>query len=1327
MTHELKRPLFFNVQQSKRPAIGIVSQPELAKLDRKLHVKAGDGPGRESAGWLDEERSPLASAPPSVALPLVRSPRPEKPSYVSSPSRTPQYFRWKRPPPPPPGHRTPSKPKSGPAAPSPRSSGLRRDSGGNDGSRPLALAAMRSSHSLKLHEPDQFVDLATSRLDEMNQQEPQELSPWHQPSLFDYRGPLTAPPSTPKTLPSSALFAESLVAPQSPPRTAASQGSSLLPNTPPSSPATRLDALSPPVVALSSPMSIGMTRDTQSSSLLEQHKQQQVACVPSPPSGASLASSASVPPDVQSSSSYDSQAQSSTPELDGTESAIDEIEPAFALKMTPSRLPQEKVISQHLLRGAFLRKYLHVNSIARKLRETEQMLHADAAPSRATSDMEDLDASAPTDKPALVLRRVSSIDMAINRTVKRIRRLSGMESSVEQQQQPAPAQVSFAKRSSLRAITETQSSQLDAAREMTSALDDDDDPSSSYLGAKMDPSSAHMLRVCQHVMAKRAVQAFLRPELSVIHRLEAALRDDDAMQPHRITTPAAEPGSRGGGGSMSNQFTSDGGSSATGDGRQPVRSMSADVVEAVAGYLEKGDQLLTVGELFAAALDAETRRLWKRAILLASACVVVDRELVQTVLLRARCCRRLGLWTQAVKDLSHALMLRPEEPRLVLLRAFLFVKTGELDSALADVNRALLLQPRSTDALLLRADIFHRQRNTGAALQDLTAALGLDPGCWRAYYDRATLRLRAIEGDEPSLRYHWEHMTYDALLRSIIEDYVSALRKGCKMVEIVETVGDLAVRLLEFTGEVGALRQVAQSLAQLLQALSLASGGSFYPHTSRLEPLGGDTPLTTLERELLAAAIHAQRGRLFVLIGDRASATAEFDAAVVSEYHYPVAHFYRGALATVTNATDDAYKPNVAHLSRSIALDPTIAGAYTVRGALHLRALEFNSALQDFKAAVATDPTLYEVWLQIALIYLNHYHDCDACVQACSSALTNDSCLARALYLRGEAYTRQGNLAAALKDYGRLTIAEPDDRWAKLLRGRLLLQLRLARPALYSFILFMEQGAAGGDKRAHVLCGVAFQILSRFQKAVDMFQRAVRLNPTPANLVLLSESLHSMGDTENSLRVSDKVISADPGSFKGYVRRAQLLASVGQFARATSEYDKALFLAPKEGRVYYERGIAQMQLYLRWRVASELLPFGSSPSHTKRSPFEPPLTAIDVEMALGANAVKDEPTVRKMMQACFAGSVSDFSKCIRLEPLLADPYVDRAELHALNEDYEKAFRDLEAALERNPKCVRAHVNLGVLKCQFSAFAAAIGDFDKVHVASSRVRVVCVLF
>ncbi|KAJ0410320.1 hypothetical protein P43SY_002652 [Pythium insidiosum] len=1374
--------------------------------------------------------------PPGV-LPVVRSPRPDKVVYVPTPTKTPRYFRWK------PkalagapsalGHRpVMPPPRTGPSAPSPRVRSIsslpekdRTDEAQSDRWSEATTRAPSPEYDikgLKQMGPDLFaVDQPSTSTASARRssglvppsndcQDPQLTTQRDSDGVSAATAVATSPPSPPRTAESNLFQYDALAVSPPPTREQPAPASTQVVDLTLSVPAPPAsDAVTKPPAA---------TTPTATSTATPQ---------PSPPSISKEMASHTVK-DEEEEEDHDA-----TNNIDDEDPAALAVPIEFTMNEA-ARGPQDKVIAQQVLRSRFLRRYLHATNLVRTLKETEQAIRSAALhggiptqrggaslfsrsfisktppapdPQRKSVVAELLgeDASALLNDKLPVLRRLSSIDKAINKTVKRIRRLSGAEdaTAVTTKRRSSslvkPNDKMRAKFQSLKAIGEGEQLLDGKARAAMASgrfhgldfirgaedgaetgdgeegddgdggQDDEDEfglPGNG--GTRLDPSSAHMMRICQHVIAKRAIKAFLRQEMSLITLVEIALRDSPAMQSTWMAAPQSSlPTANTAAGTASTSSrppSASGGDHAASTPevhRIPIKSWTPEMVEAVSIYLNEVDKQLSLEGLFQQALQAEQSKLWKRAILLASACIVLDRDCVLAVLLRARCCRRLGLWAQAIKDLTHAISLRADEYKLVLLRACLYTKMGELQNALTDVSRALAFHPKSIDALLLRADIFHRQNAIGASLQDLTTALLFDPSCWRAYYDRATIRIRAVEGDDQSLIYHWEHMKYEKLLATIIEDYMNALRKGCQMVEVVETVGDLTIRLLEFTGDANVLRQVVNNLTHLLQILSYDHRRSFHIHNAAgprssltsasvlaaaaVAAVGDDANSSMpkeLSREQLLAAIHAQRGRLYVLLGNAGAALADFDQAVITEYHYPVAHFYRGAFATLVSKEKDeeAMKTNLQHLSKCVALDPTIAGAYTVRGALHLRELKFNSALQDFKAAVATDPTLYEVWLQIALIYLNHYHDCEECIKACSNALTNDSCLARALYLRGEAYNRQGNIKAALHDYGRLTIAQPDDRWAQLMRGRLLLQMKLARPALYAFIQFMELGSynyqqngnagSAADKRAHLLCGRAYKILSRFQQAVDQFQRAVTVNPTSDNLVLLSESLHSMGDTENSLRVSEKVISSDPGSHKGYVRRAQLLVSIGQFQNALAEYDKALFLAPKEGRIYYERGIVAMQLYLRWRVAFQLnfgglhratsessslgaplSPSSAAKKPKKRSPFEPRIPAIEVEATLGTEPINDEKTVLQSMKACYNGALADFAKCIRLEPSLADPFVDRAELYVLGEDYDRAFQDYAAAIERNPRCARAYVNLGVLKCQFAAFAAAIADFD----------------
>ncbi|GLD95292.1 hypothetical protein PINS_up003936 [Pythium insidiosum] len=1146
MTQDLTRPLLFNVQRVKNPPIALVNTRESKRLQQRQE---------ERVEWLDDantadtttERGHLRGSsdrgslnrilahrelPPGV-LPVVRSPRPDKVVYVPTPTKTPRYFRWK--PKATPGapsalsHRPVAPPaRSGPSAPSPRlqsvssQSGKERNelspNGGWTETPSQPPSPEYDTKGLNKLGPDLFAVDQTPAATVSSTRRSSEVAS----SLSsDRRGtvstvpiggddgaisaPTTPLPSTPRATESNLFQYDALAVSPSHAREQPVSTSAVSTDlTQPASP--------PPVADISTKLSSPTHEATPPPAV-------------NPPTLSPDVTRESVTRVGKEEASKEAPAANAnpTPDDDTDDSKEDDPEAlAVPIEFTmneATRGPQDKVIAQQVLRGRFLRRYLHANNLVRTLKETEQAIRSAAlhggiptqrggaslfsrsfisktppAPEQPrkslVAELLGEDASAVLNDKLPVLRRLSSIDKAINKTVKRIRRLSGAEdataATVKRRSSSTvkPNDKMRAKFQSLKAIGEGQQLLDGKARAAMAAgrfhgldfirgidengehadgedgdemdedasggQDDEDDfglPGSNG-GTRLDPSSAHMMRICQHVIAKRAIKAFLRQEMSLITLVEIALRDSPTMQSAWMTAPspsvpAANLASVASGTTKSSTATTTSSRppSATAEDhanasatapevhRMPIKTWSAEMVEAVSIYLNEVDKQLSLEGLFQQSLQAEQGKLWKRAILLASACIVLDRDCVLAVLLRARCCRRLGLWAQAIKDLTHAIALRPDEYKLFLLRACIYTKMDELQNALADVSRALAFHPKSIDALLLRADIFHRQNAIGASLQDLTTALLFDPSCWRAYYDRATIRIRAIEGDDQSLIYHWEHMKYEKLLATIIEDYMNALRKGCQMVEVVETVGDLTIRLLEFTGDANVLRQVINNLTHLLQILSYDHRRSFHirnapgPRSSMAnasvlaaaavaaaaEDAAGNAP-KELSREQLLAAIYAQRGRLYVLLGNASAALADFDQAVVTEYHYPVAHFYRGASATLVSKEkdEDALKTNLQHLSKCVALDPTIAGAYTVRGALHLRELKFNSALQDFKAAVATDPTLYEVWLQIALIYLNHYHDCEECIKACSNALTNDSCLARALYLRGEAYNRQG-------------------------------------------------------------------------------------------------------------------------------------------------------------------------------------------------------------------------------------------------------------------------------------------------------------------------------
>ncbi|OQR97795.1 hypothetical protein ACHHYP_10047 [Achlya hypogyna] len=734
--------------------------------------------------------------------------------------------------------------------------------------------------------------------------------------------------------------------------------------------------------------------------------------------------------------------------------------------------------------------------------------------------------------------------------------------------------------------------------------------------------------------------------------------------------------------------------------RPEAKKQAVPLLVGGADVLPAADATATVEEMYEAALAAERAKEWRRATLLACACINTDKEWVEAIFLRARLCRRLGLWSQALKDLTAALRLCPSNHRLHLQRSHIHTMLHDYSAAIHDLTSVLSQQPNSAEALLLRSQIYAKQNNIAFAIKDLSAILKFDPKNWRAYYERGHLRHLLMEGLARDKDVDPEsQVSSPQLMSHVLDDYISALRSGCTIPDVVEAIGDVCLRLVACSCDAKPLLHTIHALAGLVAMVD---------ETNRKAPRAQDRARLKEGSVTLLSCLLTQRGRLQILIGEHAKASVDLDRAVVLDYHYAPAHFYRGALASLYAHDEGARKTVEQHLTRSLTLDPTITGAYVARGGVYAADLRYNSALQDFKAAVTVDPTLDAIWLEIGIIFLAHYHDCAACVTVCTTALANDRSLARALYLRGESFARLGNLPAAIRDYVRLGIMDPTDRFAHLLQGRQLLQMGHARPALYCYMAFMELAGVDVDRISR---GIAYRVLSQHAKAVHEFKLAVEVDPSSANLYLLSEALHSMGDTEASLETIERAILADPFCAKNYLRRAQCLLGRGALKSAILEYDRALTLAEKAElpRMLYERALCRMQLLLRcWQQVRQLQ--AKTPVECRfEGAFRPgsplPETLPEAELSV--------PALLAYIKTVYHDALSDFARCLKLSSAapFVDAYIDRAELFALGGDYRHALADLAAALAVEPGNVRAFIHRGLLDCRFARHAASIVHFD----------------
>jgi TonB family protein len=78
----------------------------------------------------------------------------------------------------------------------------------------------------------------------------------------------------------------------------------------------------------------------------------------------------------------------------------------------------------------------------------------------------------------------------------------------------------------------------------------------------------------------------------------------------------------------------------------------------------------------------------------------------------------------------------------------------------------------------------------------------------------------------------------------------------------------------------------------------------------------------------------------------------------------------------------------------------------------------------------------------------------------------------------------------------------------------------------------------------------------------------------------------------------------------------------------------------------------------------------------------------------------------------FDGAIADYSEAIRLDPLFADAYYNRALVKGIKQDFDGAIKDFLTTVAIDPKNSRAFFNLGRLKASRDDLVGAIADLSQ---------------
>jgi tetratricopeptide (TPR) repeat protein len=225
-----------------------------------------------------------------------------------------------------------------------------------------------------------------------------------------------------------------------------------------------------------------------------------------------------------------------------------------------------------------------------------------------------------------------------------------------------------------------------------------------------------------------------------------------------------------------------------------------------------------------------------------------------------------------------------------------------------------------------------------------------------------------------------------------------------------------------------------------------------------------------------------------------------------------------------------------------------------------------------------------------------------------------------------------------------------------------------AAPLVSSFIdvrevrAFVEQTRRlqhPGNARAYCLRGHRLRLRGRYDRAIDDFSEALRLDPANALAYFgRAAAFNAKGDFDTALADSTEAVRLAPQLADAYCERGYAYRHRGQLDQAIADCTRAIQLAPRHLMAHHNRGYVYQ------------------------------------------------------LQGHFDRAIADYDEAIRLDPGYALAYVHRGEAHFARKECDRAIADYQSALEHHqPETVIVLNKLGLALAAKGDYVLAIKAYS----------------
>ena len=257
--------------------------------------------------------------------------------------------------------------------------------------------------------------------------------------------------------------------------------------------------------------------------------------------------------------------------------------------------------------------------------------------------------------------------------------------------------------------------------------------------------------------------------------------------------------------------------------------------------------------------------------------------------------------------------------------------------------------------------------------------------------------------------------------------------------------------------------------------------------------------------------------------------------------------------------------------------------------------------------------------------------------------------------------------------------------------------------------------------------GMEFHQRGGFQKALDAYDQAIKLNPRGDASVYNNRgnAKYALGDKMGAIADYSKSIELFPHLFTAYYGRGATKGTLGHYQEAIIDYDKSIELNPHFAEAYNNRGNAKDALGDHkgaigdYNKAVELNPQYIEAYYnrgvTKQALGDHHGAISDCDKSISLNPQFVEAYFNrgnaKGALGDHQGAIADYNKCIELNPQYFKAYFNRGKNKIGSGDHKGAIADFDKAIEINPQHAEAHYNRGLAKSCLFDVQEAISDYD----------------